>query len=206
MQRHFFSLYWCKSLLQYCRFYITWHLAWGHWNFSSLPVMLADFLLRAECILLISFSGFQRWTETFCTDCSLSVVRGPGSRTASSLLLEGRRLGWWVGPCSSQIISSRSTPRSLSDASKTYPAETHAASAASYSTLFYPQPSFEMLREAQQEEASRPGSKSFFDLSPFFLSLSFCVCECRHIHKAGDRYPVLLINLRLLSAISSSLL
>lgn len=46
-----------------------------------------------------------------------------------------------------------------------------------------------MLREAQQEEASRLGSKGFFDVFPFFFSV--CVCECRHIHKAGDHYPTL---------------
>lgn len=53
-----------------------------------------------------------------------------------------------------------------------------------------------MLREAQQEEASRLGSKSFFDLSPFF---SVFLRECWHIHKAGDCYPVPQINLCFLS-------
>lgn len=66
----------------------------------------------------------------------------------------------------SQIISSRSKR-------KTYPAETHAASAALYKAPFHPHPSFEMLREAQQEEASRLGSKSSFDASPLFPSPFF---------------------------------
>lgn len=100
-----------------------------------------------------------------------------------------------------QIVGSRSTPRAHSDASETYPAETHAASAASYNTLFYLQPSFEMLREAQQEEATRFGSKSVFDESP-----SFSMRARRNIHKAGDGAPVLQINVCPLSPVSSSVL
>lgn len=148
-------------------------------------------------------------TETFCAGCSLSNQRAWQQGGERPPLGRQEGLARRVGPRSSQIISSRSTPRSLSSASETYPAETHAASAASYNALFYPQPSFEMLREAQQEEASRLGSKSFFDVSPFFSSrslLSVRVSECRHIHKAGDRYPALQINLCLLSPVSSSLL
>ncbi|MEQ2178536.1 Tetraspanin-7, partial [Goodea atripinnis] len=58
----------------------------------------------------------------------------------------------------------RSPPHSVSSASETNPAETHAASSASNNAFFYPLHSFEMLKEAQQEEASRLESKSSFDL------------------------------------------
>lgn len=72
-----------------------------------------------------------------------------------------------------RFISSRSPPCFLPSGSKANPAEAHTASAASNNALFYPRRSFEMLKEAQQEEASRLGSKSPFDSSLFlFISPS----------------------------------
>lgn len=82
----------------------------------------------------------------------------------SSLVSSRQWLAGWGIPRRSRIIRSRSPPRSVSSASETNPAETHAASSASNNVLFYPPHSFEMLKEAQQEEASRLGSKSSFDL------------------------------------------
>lgn len=82
----------------------------------------------------------------------------------SSLLFSRQWLAGWGIPRRSRIIHSRSPPRSVSSASETTPAETHAASSASNNVLFYLPNSFEMLKEAQQEEVSRLGSKSSFDL------------------------------------------
>lgn len=85
---------------------------------------------------------------------------GPVCSTASHLLSEGSRWGGFNKSTPAPAPPPRPSPQFPSQCQRDIPSWDTGRLSCLYNTLFYPDPSFEMLRGPQQEEASRLRSKA----------------------------------------------